>query len=190
MKLIQLFILSLFLFLFSNTASAYKMALTPKLGLGFSFMSGLENVNSKFAYSVGLGYKLRFKNRYEVEIGAIYKEKGSYARRQDYSTSYINFPITGRIRIVEHLTGFFGPQFGVMLAAESNSSDTTAYTETFDFGFVFGFGYYFLNGNDRLLFDFVIDISMVDISKSNHPVTSLHTENRAAYVSFGYEFRL
>ncbi len=153
-------------------------------------MNSLERKRSKFAVSGGGGLSISFKDPFTYELDILYQLKGSLATRLDYSTSYLSFPLTVRANIKEHLSLVFGPQISVLLFAETNQVDVTGFTRPIDFSLVFGMSYYFPMGDDRLIFEFIIDVGFVDVTKSNHPFSTGNNKNRAGYAVLGWEFSL
>ncbi len=161
-----------------------------KLGVGFSNMSQLDQERSKFAVTGGGGLIVFLDDPFSFELDMLYQLKGSLATRTDYSASYLSFPLTVRARLIEHVSLIFGPQISVLLFTQTNQQNVTGFTKPLDFGLVFGMNYYFSVGDDRIIFEFIVDVGLVDVTKANHPFLTGSNKNRAGYVALGWMFSL
>lgn len=175
-----------------TTHSLYSInvGVIPKIGTGFAYLNGIDNVRSRIAFTTGLGAILHFDDRFAVELDILYQLKGTQGLRSDYNLSYLSFPITFRVKFVEHLSLLVGPQVSFLLNANVNNVDVTSDTESIDVSIVFGMSYYFPMGDDRLIFDFLIEPGLIDISKANHPFSKTNNKTRSAYLVLGWEFSL
>ncbi len=170
--------------------SSFNMAITLKVGMGLSYLLNLNNAKSKTVFFSGLGFAFHLKDPFSIDFSSNFQLKGGQGTLQDYNLKYFSFLLSGKIRIIEHLHLLLGPELAILHSASVNGRDVTQYTNKQDFSIVFGMSYYFLIGRDRLVFDFLIDVGLLNTIKQNHPYTKLEVYNRSAYVTVGWEFSL
>lgn len=186
----RIFIISFTLIMLSNYLYSIELGIVPKLGGGFSYSTGVEEARSKFSFLAGGGIISRFSDLFTLELDLVYQIKGGYDKRIDSTLTFLSVPLTGRIKFIEHLSFLIGPQISFMLNANTNGINTSNYTRSTNYDLVFGASYYILQGNDRLIFEFIVEAGLTDLSMPNHPFTKTNSKNRAGYFVVGWEFSL
>ena len=188
--MIRKIIIGFLLVISCNSLYSLDLAIKPKIGGGFSTFSGIEEIRSMFSFLVGGGIISHFSDRFSAELGLIYQMKGTRGRNLSSTLACLSVPITARVKFVEHLSLLVGPQVSFTLNANTNGVDTRNYTRSTNFDIVFGASYYFLQGKDRLIFEFIVEAGISDLSNANHPFIRENSKNRAGYFIIGWEFSL
>lgn len=180
----------LFIFLLPINLYSAKLGIIPKIGGGLAYLSGFDEVRSVGSFTGGLGVIYHYNEWLYAELDVLYQTKGSQSVRESYRLTYFSLPLTIRARVIDHFSFFIGPQLGFLNSSTRNNVDMSPYTNSTDVAIVLGGSYYFPMGDGRLVFEFMIEAGLTDITKSNHPYSSTSNSNRVGYITIGYEFFL
>lgn len=102
--------------LIAGMASAQEFQFGAKAGLNFASLKGdgVENLDSRTAFHIGLVAELPVSKRFSVQPELIYSAQGATTSDdRTFKFDYINFPLMGKIYVVEGLSLELGPQVGI-----------------------------------------------------------------------------
>jgi hypothetical protein len=127
--------------------AAQESALGLKGGLNFSNLNGddISGTDGKFVYHVGGFARVGITDFVALQPEAIYSLKGADSDQGDLRLSYIDVPILAKLYLSDHLNLHAGPQFGILLNAESDfngiTTDVKEQYSTLDFAAAAGLEY-------------------------------------------------
>lgn len=171
-------------FLISFSLSAQKFRLGPKVAIGTSSISDVNNTETHLSYGGGLFASFKF-SLIGVQAEAMYQSSGvssSFAGvTQQIDMGYLQVPILAKLYFLKVINIQAGPYYGLLL----NTNDSQGIFnkddfETSDLGFLAGVGVevWRLNVNARYQLGFS-DISGANLGNTDY-------KNRAVLVGIGF----
>ncbi len=174
----------------SPVGAFFELAITPKVGIGLSYMSGIDQNRIREGFGGGIALSFYFVDPLCLETGLLFQMKGTKGRGLNYHYGYLSIPVTLRVRVIEHFSFFAGVQTSFLLYGKAQGITVTEQSNLLGLDIVFGASYYFFVKGGKLIFEFAIEAGLIDLTNDNHPFSGAVNKNRSAYISVGWEFSL
>lgn len=168
------------------------LGFVPKFGLGLSYPNGLDAYRTSFSLEVGLGLELYLRDPFSLEMDFIYQRNSAKFSKGTFHFEYFSIPLKFKIRVIDQLVFFTGPNFSLLLSSKSNTGkDLKAWTRPWNISFILGFQYSFVvNSLNRIRFELFLDLGFQNLRKEGHPLVKKNFQLRSFFFVMAWEFRV
>ncbi|MBL4745475.1 MAG: PorT family protein [Flavobacteriaceae bacterium] len=175
-----------------------------KAGVNFADIKGdFENNSSLTSFHIGGVVEFKLSDKFSLQPELLFSAQGTkleesedvYSYESKIKFNYLNIPVIAKYYVMEGLSLEFGPQLGILLSADVDSTisingkvdetdkmDVKEFIEDIDFGVNFGASYQLEN---NLFFQARYNLGLVNVSKDSDDA---EMKNSVFQLSVGYKF--
>jgi len=189
-KMKKFILTAVVIFAFCN-ANAQNAKFGLKGGLNFATFTDAEAQN-RTGFHLGGLVDISINKKFSIQPEFLYSTQGfTYTYSGSAMTlnmSYINIPVSAKIKTGDKFNLELGPQFGILLDADatsgSNKTDMMHLFKTLDIGINIGASYD-LDKNSFLAFRYNMGVGGL---AKNLPANTTDSNHRVISISYGYKF--